>query len=1416
MVLLKNNLLINKNSNNSSNSVRITLTGTTGDDILVGTIDDDTIDGGDGNDSLDGGSGNDRLNGGNGNDTIDGGAGNDSAYYASNTNSVDVNLLTGIATGVDGTDQLFNIENIEGSQYADLLIGDSGPNWIPGNSGDDTITGNDGDDSLYGGDGNDSIVGGNGNDSLDGGNGNESINGGDGNDAINGGIDDDIIDGGNGVDYIIYQGASAGVTVNLLTGQTSGADGIDTLTNIENIQGSNYDDTLTGDSGQNAIYGYDGNDTIDGGTGDEALDGGNGIDTASYLNATASVTVNLATGSASGADGTDTLTGIENIWGSNFADSLTGGSDSNYIYGYDGTDSINGGDGDDHLTGGIGNDTMDGGAGSDTVCYYPASGSILVDLLTGIATGSDGTDQLINIENIHGGQYNDSLIGNSSSNTIIGNDGDDIINGGTGNDILDGGSSVGTGDVGTDTASYTTATGSVTVNLTTGTATGADGADTLANIENIFGSNYDDTLTGNSGQNAIYGYSGNDTLIGGTGNDTLDGGNGTDTVSYTTATGSVTVNLFTGIATGADDADILTNIENILGSSYSDILTGNSSANLIYGFNSTDSIIGGDGNDTLNGGAGNDTLDGGIGTDMASYSNATASVQVNLLMGAAIGADGTDSLISIEDIYGSNYNDVLTGDSNSNSISGLDGNDSIQGGNGNNTIDGGSGTDSAIYDGVRANYTIQKNTTDFTITSANGTDSVVNIEYLQFSDQIVKIDDATDSVAPVVNQFTPVDGATGVATTDNIVLSFSEAIQRGTGNITLKTASGTVVETFNAATSSVITISGSTLTLNPTVDLSGGVNYYVNFDAGVVKDAANNNYTGTTTYDFTTIKLDATAPIVNQFAPADGAVGVAITSDIVLSFSEAIQRGTGNITLKTASGTIVETFNAATSSAITISGSTLTLNPIANLNLGVKYYVNFDSGAVKDLAENSYIGTTSYDFTTASSLDVVAPTVNQFIPADGAVSIPTTSNILVSFSEPIQKGTGKITLKTASGTIVETFNIATSSAVAITGGNMLAINPTADLSAGANYYVNLDNGVVKDLSGNSYAGTTIYDFTTASLPDITPPLVNQFIPADGAVGTGVASNIILSFSEAIQKGTGNITLKTASGTVVETFNIATSSAVAITGGSILAINPAADLSAGVNYYVNFDAGVIQDLTGNSYAGTATYDFTTALSSAPGKVITGTPKADTLTGTPGNDAFNGDAGVDTVVYSGKYTSYTLVKTPNLPSDWTVASVAEGIDTLLNVERLQFSDKNIALDITGNGGMIYRIYQAAFNRAPDKVGLGYWMYHMDKVNGFTLTEVARGFIKSQEFTNLYGDSPSNDILITKFYHNVLHREPEKAGYDYWINQLNTGTMTPDQVLAIGFSEGIENQKNVAKIIGSGFDYTIWSGGDLIKPY
>lgn len=179
--------------------------------------------------------------------------------------------------------------------------------------------------------------------------------------------------------------------------------------------------------------------------------------------------------------------------------------------------------------------------------------------------------------------------------------------------------------------------------------------------------------------------------------------------------------------------------------------------------------------------------------------------------------------------------------------------------------------------------------------------------------------------------------------------------------------------------------------------------------------------------------------------------------------------------------------------------------------------------------------------------------------------------------------------------------------------------------------------------------------------------------------------------------------------------------------------------------------------------------------------------------------DGGSELDTVTLPAGRASYQVQKTA---LGFSLTDNAGAISTLVNVERISFSDATVALDIAGNGGQAYRLYQAAFNRAPDAGGLGFWISVLDK--GGSLSDIAAGFVGSAEFRTAYGVTPSNHDLVTQFYQNILHRAPEAAGLAFWTGLLDSNAAGTSDVLA-AISESSENQAGLIGVIGNGFAFT-----------
>jgi len=131
----------------------------------------------------------------------------------------------------------------------------------------------------------------------------------------------------------------------------------------------------------------------------------------------------------------------------------------------------------------------------------------------------------------------------------------------------------------------------------------------------------------------------------------------------------------------------------------------------------------------------------------------------------------------------------------------------------------------------------------------------------------------------------------------------------------------------------------------------------------------------------------------------------------------------------------------------------------------------------------------------------------------------------------------------------------------------------------------------------------------------------------------------------------------------------------------------------------------------------------------------------------------------------------------------------------------------LDTEAVGGQAYRVYKAAFNREPDQGGLGYWIAQMD--SGMNMVEVAARFIDSNEFRAIYGSNPIDAVFLTRVYQNVLGREPEPAGYNWWLNELRTNPEKTRAKVLADFSESVENKAGTAQLVGQGIVYEPWVG-------
>ena len=539
-------------------------------------------------------------------------------------------LGTPTITGTGGDD-----DDLRGEDgVADIIDGLAGADRAYGFGGDDEINGGAGADSLFGQGGADTILGGAGDDFIMGNADNDVLFGEGDNDTIIGGAGDDIINGGSGNDGLI------------------GDDGDDV------IFGEDGDDWLIGGAGQDILIGDDGDDFIVGGADNDALAGGIGND-----QLIGGAGDDLMSGGddddeligEAGADRIDGDGGRDDIYGGDGDDVINGGDNDDYISGGDDNDTIDGGSGVDTIIGGAGADTIDGGDGNDTIHAHGLDAATISDILfnnpnvvynedngsfyqfiAGFANDGAGAETAANATALNGVNGHLAVITTAAELTYL----DGIA---AGDSYWLGGSDAVTEDVWL--WNYGPETG----------VQWAQGATAVNNFASLFAAGQPND--GTSG-NLAYLWSASDGVA--------DASN----TGFTHHVGYI-VEWEAGLFSDDNAADILD------GGAGNDWLYGYGGNDTISGGDDNDNIFAGAGDDTLSGNAGDDTLMGNAGTDIADYSDSVGAVTVNLLTGTATG-EGTDTLISIENVTGSSGDDVLQGDGSQNVLDGGDGADEIR------------------------------------------------------------------------------------------------------------------------------------------------------------------------------------------------------------------------------------------------------------------------------------------------------------------------------------------------------------------------------------------------------------------------------------------------------------------------------------------------------------------------------------------------------------------------------------------------------------------------------------------------------------------------------------------------------------------------------------------------------------------
>ncbi|WP_339290055.1 Ig-like domain-containing protein [Paenibacillus sp. FSL E2-0201] len=354
---------------------------------------------------------------------------------------------------------------------------------------------------------------------------------------------------------------------------------------------------------------------------------------------------------------------------------------------------------------------------------------------------------------------------------------------------------------------------------------------------------------------------------------------------------------------------------------------------------------------------------------------------------------------------------------------------------------------------------------------------------------------------------------------------------------------------------------------------------------------------------------------------------------------------------------------------MTISNNVVKINPAADLDYKTNYFVKIDPGAFKDSAGNIYeglygeieildgqvhvpvgfTGAEIWDFKTGASSDTTAPLATEFSPAKKESNVATDANLTLTFSENVHAGRGKFIRIMVPGTMfsdgssnnyteaVEFEKISTSDTTKVTiSGNKVTINPAKNMANNKYYYVTMDSGAFQDTFNNDYGGmvtsvqyinnvlmeigTAPWYFKTGAPADTLAPTVVGLTPANDAKDVPVNTNLVLAFSENV-KVTGK-TIKILNKTddsVIETITASDPTKVTVSGDKIT-VKHATDFAYGTGYYVQIEAGAVQDLAGNSYAGITDktkWNFTTVAPDETAPTVTSLAPAINATKVPLN-------------------------------------------------------------------------------------------------------------------------------------------------------------------------------------------------------
>jgi len=454
----------------------------------------------------------------------------------------------------------------------------------------------------------------------------------------------------------------------------------------------------------------------------------------------------------------------------------------------------------------------------------------------------------------------------------------------------------------------------------------------------------------------------------------------------------------------------------------------------------------------------------------------------------------------------------------------------------------------------------------------------------------------------IANSYNPANGATNVAPNTSLVLRFNEKITKGSGSIIIQSGNNTFTS-IDVNTTAVTISNDSIVTINAGSNFPSEGNMSVIIGAGTFVDIAGNASVANTALPWRFRVRDYLKPTVVRYEPADNATEVLPNAKLRLFFSEKVKKGSqGTITL---TREFVTQGISIASAAIEVTDSIVTITPPTPLPLNTRISIQITAGAFTDLANNTYDGIAASDITTwdfGTLTDNIPPTVTRLQPRDDSTNVPANARLVIVFSEKVNPvPNGWVLIRTPAGT--QSIPV-TSNNVIISGANnnVVTITPLQNFASGADVYVLVVPNSFADEAGHMFAGITDASGWNFKVADTVPPGVLDRTPANGATGVFPGANLVITFTEPVRQGTGNITISQGNGNPTQTINITDNRYVSVNGNTVSITRPA-PLVSGATVSVQIPGAAITDLSGLPFAGFAANAWTFTVADTQPPVIT---------------------------------------------------------------------------------------------------------------------------------------------------------------------------------------------------------------------